>query len=72
MSPHQTEVLFVVRNKVTSPYLVEVKVNGHPLTMEVDSEAAIICYKTAVAPLMSFAQLQPSNTVLKTYSGEQI
>lgn len=69
----QTEALFVVRDQVTSPYIVEVKVNGHPLTMEVDSGAAVsLATEAAVAPLLSSVQLQPSNMVLKTYTGEQI
>lgn len=73
VGPPQTEALFVVRGTVTSPYLVEVKVNGHPLTMEVDSGAAVsLATEAAVAPLMSSAQLQPSSTVLKTYTGDQI
>ena len=65
--------MFVVRDRVTPPYLVEVKVNGLPLQMEVDSGAAVsLATETAVAPLLSTSELQSTNTVLKTYTGEQI
>ena len=62
-----------MRDRVSSPYVVDVKVNGHSLTMEVDSGAAIsLAIEAAVAPFLSSAQLQPSSTVLKTYTGKQI
>ena len=68
-----SEPLFVVKDKVTPPYSVEVKVNGLPLYMEVDSGAAVsLATETAVASLLTSTELHPSNTVLKTYTGEQI
>ena len=62
-----------MRDKVTPPYSVEVKVNGLPLHMEVDSGAAVsLATETAGASLLTSTELHPSSTVLKTYTGEQI
>ena len=69
----QVEPLFVVQDKVTPPYSVEVQVNGLPLHMEVDSGAAVsLATETAVASLLTTTELHPSDTVLKTYTGERI
>ena len=71
--PLPSEPLFVVRDRATAPYVVEVKVNGLSLQMEVDSGASVsLAPEAAVASLLSSTALQPSNTVLKTYTGEQI
>ena len=64
VGPSQSEPLFVVRDRVTPPYLVEVKVNGLPLQMEVDSGAAVsLATETAVASLLSTTELQSTDTV---------
>ena len=43
------------------------------LTMEVDTGAAVsLAPESAVASLLPSAVIQPSNIVLKTYTGEQI
>ena len=65
--------LFVVQNKASPPYHVELQVNGHPLQMEVDTGAAVsLAPESAVAALLPSSELQPSDVVLKTYTGEQI
>ena len=47
--------------------------NDHPLTMEVDTGAAVsLAPESAVASLISTGELKSSNVVLKTYTGEQI
>ena len=62
-----------MKDKVTPPFLVEVIVNGLPLQMEVDSGAAVsLATESAVASLLSSSELQPTDAVLKTYTGEQI
>ena len=68
------ESLFVIRDTPSSPpYHVELHVNDQPLTMEVDTGAAVsLAPESAVAALLSSAELQPTNIVLKTYTGEQI
>ena len=68
------ESLFVVRDTSSSPpYRVELQVNDQPLTMEVDTGAACsLVPESAVATLLTSAELQPTNVVLKTYTGEQI
>ena len=69
----QVEPLFIVKDKVTPPYSVEVKVNGLPLHVEVDSGAAVsLATEMAVASLLTSTKLHPSNTVQKTYTGNQI
>ena len=68
-----TEHLFVIKDKTTPPYLVSLKVNGQPLTMEVDTGAAVsLVTESAVEALLPSVQLQPSNVTLKTYTGETI
>ena len=65
--------LFVIKDRSSSPYVVELRVNGQPLTMEVDTGAAVsLAPESAVTSLLPSAIIQPSNVVLKTYTGEQI
>ena len=69
----EPQPLFVITNKSSPPYKVKLEVNGHPLEMEVDTGAAVsLAPESAVAALLATTQLQPSNIVLKTYTGEQI
>ncbi len=69
----EPQPLFVVSDKASPPYKVKLEVNGHPLEMEVDTGAAVsLAPESAVATLLSTTQLQSSNIVLKTYTGEQI
>lgn len=68
-----TETLFVIKDQSSPPYLVSLKVNGQPLTMEVDTGAAVsLAPESAVEALLPSVQLQPSNVTLKTYTGETI
>ena len=68
------ESSFIVRNKSsTPPYHVEFQENNQPLTMEVDTGAAVsLAPESAVAALPPSSELQPTNVVLKTYTGESI
>ena len=71
----EPQPLLVVSDKAspTCIYKVKLDVNGHPLEMEVDTGAAVsLALESAVATLLSTTQLQSSNTILKTYTGEQI
>ena len=72
-SDSQEESLFVVQNKSSPPYKAELEVNGQPLTMEVDTGAAVsLAPESAVASLLTHSTLQPTGVILKTYTGEQI
>jgi len=73
-SNSQEAPLFIVRNQSSScPYQVKLHVNGHPLVMEVDTGAGVsIASESEVASLLTDAQLLPSSTVLKTYTGQSI
>ena len=65
--------LFVVQNNASSPYSVQLQVNGHPLQMEVDTGAAVsLAPESAVSALLPSTELQPSTAILRTYTGEQI
>ena len=67
------EPLYVIKSKSSPPYRVELEVNNHQITMEVDTGAAVsLAPESAVASLLSTSPLQPTNVVLKTYTGEQI
>ena len=70
---NQEEYLYVISNKSTAPYKVQLEVKGKPLTMEVDTGAAVsLAPESAVESLLSSSELLPSNVILKTYTGEQI
>ena len=70
------ESLFVVRDTLCSPppYLVELRVNGQPLTMEIDTGAgSSVAPESAVAALLPSNKLQPyTGLPLRTYTGEPI
>ena len=69
----QVEPLLVIQNRSTPPYRVQLEVGGKPLTMEVDTGAAVsLAPESAVTSLLSTHQLLPSSVILKTYTGEQI
>ena len=69
----QEEHLFTVKDRSSPPYKVELSVNGQPLSMEVDTGAAVsIAPESAVTSLLSSSPLLPTSIVLKTYTGEQI
>ena len=55
----------------SSPIQVEVTINGQPLTMEVDTGAAVsLISEATVRSLFPRAKLQPSTAMLRTYTGE--
>ena len=52
---------------------MQLEVKGQPLTMEVDTGAAVsLAPESAVESLLSSSKLFPSNIILETYTGEQI
>ena len=69
-----SEPLFVVEDQSSHPYYqVELQVNGFPLTMEVDTGAGVsIAPESVLSSLQPSVSLQPSNVVLKTYTGQCI
>ena len=72
-SNNQEEPLYVVRDRSSQPYMVELQVNGQPLTMEVDTGAAMsLAPESVLADLLPFTELQKTTSVLRTYTGEQI
>ena len=68
------EGLFVVRNPGSAPpYRVQFQINGRPLKMEVDTGAAVsVAPESALDAMLSSTELEPTNVVLRTYTGEQI
>ena len=48
-----TEQMFVMKDQTCPPYLVSLKVNGQPITMEVDTGAAVsLATESAVEALL--------------------
>ena len=66
--------LLAVRERSSAPpYRVEFSVNGHPLSMEVDTGAAVsVAPESAITALLQTTNLEPTSVVLRTYTGEQI
>ncbi len=64
----------MIRDKSSChPYLVKLHINGHPLTMEVDTGAGVsLAPESMVASLLPSTQLQKTNTVLRSYTGQPI
>ena len=67
--------LFTCTNRI-NPYVVELRINTTPVSMEIDTGASASVISEAVYKLMSKGeqkpQLQSTDTVLRTYTGEQI
>ena len=71
-SNDEAYTLFSLGGK-TSPIVVTVHVNSHPLLLEVDTGAALsIINKTTFERNFPDLSLKPSNISLKTYTGEQL
>ena len=73
--PEETErhelSTFTVGNKSHFPIQVELKVDGKPLTMQVDTGAAVsILAADTFRKLFPNANLHPSTLLLRTYTGE--
>ena len=66
--------LLAVRERSSAPpYRVEFSVNGRPLSMEVDTGAAVsVAPESAITALLQTTNLEPTTVVLRTYTGEQI
>ena len=66
--------LLAVRERSSAPpYRVEFSVNGRPLSMEVDTGAAVsVAPESAITALLQTTNLEPTSVVLRTYTGEQI
>ena len=72
-TPCGEEPLFVVRDRSSPPYRVQLEVLGKSLTMEVDTGAAVsLAPESVVSSLLSATPPLPSSVILKTYTGEQI
>ena len=66
-----SESLFVVKDQSSRPYQVELQVNECPLTMEMDTGARVfIAPESVLSSLQPSVSFQPSNIVLKTYTGQ--
>ena len=66
-----SEPILGVEDQSSHPYQVELQVNGCPLTMEVDTGAGVsIAPESVLSSLQPSVSLQPSNVVLKRYTGQ--
>lgn len=67
------ERLYVRNPSASGPYQVELSVNGHPLTMEVDTGAGVsIAPESALSAMLPSMELQESSVLLKTHTGQSI
>ena len=67
------EVIWQVGATASRPYRAVLEVNGHPLTMEIDTGAAVsLISKTTQENLFPAARLDKSSLILRTYTAEAI
>ena len=65
--------LFVLGTGSTTPIQVDVSLNGVPVTMEVDTGAAVsVMSRRQQEELFPGAELQPSRILLRTYTAERV
>ena len=66
--------LYNIKSSKPDPYCVNINVNGHEITMEVDTGASVtvISEQTYRQTLKSVPKIQPSDANLHTYTGEEI
>ena len=65
--------LFTLGTKASRPITVDMRVEGRPLTMEVDTGAAVsIISERTKAEVLPQMQLQSSNVILKTYTDQRM
>ena len=64
--------LFVLGASLTTPIQVEVSLNGVPVTMEVDTGAAMSVMSHEQKELFPEAELQPSRMSLHMYTAESV
>ena len=66
-------ILFTMGANRNSPITVTLHINGQPLEMEVDTGAAVYLISSAVQKkYLHTIAVEPSESVLTTYTGEQI
>ena len=65
--------LYNIKSSKPDPYCVNINVNGHEITMEVDTGASVtvISEQTYRQTLKSVPKIQPSDANLHTYTGEE-
>ena len=67
------EVIWQVGATASRPYHAVLEVNGHPLTMEIDTGAAVsLISKTTQESVFPAARLDKSSLILRTYTAEAI
>lgn len=67
------EVIWQIGATASRPYQAVLEVNGHPLTMEIDTGAAVsLISKTTQEDLFPAARLDKSSLILRTYTAETI
>ena len=67
------EVIWKVGTTASRPYRAVLEVNGHPLTMEIDTGAAVsLISKTTQENLFPATRLDKSSLILRTYTAEII
>ena len=65
--------LLTIGEKSTRPITIELLINNKPLTMEVDTGAAVsLISEATMKKLLPRMKVQPSNMTLKTYTKEQM
>ncbi len=72
-SPTGEYTLFqLMSNSRSQPLEVSVKVDGHPLNMEIDTGAAVTLISESTYHHLGLRPLQPTTARLCTYSGEAL
>ena len=62
-----------IRSEPGKPLVMDIKLNGKPLTMELDTGAAVsLVSERTFQSLLPECQLKPSRVPLRTYSGERM
>ena len=70
---HSTRILHQLGKGQAAPITVDVTVNDVPVTMEVDTGAAVsVMSRQQQQKLFPQAQLRPSQVVLRTYTAEKV
>ena len=69
----EDDMLNTIRCEPGNPLLLDVRLNGKPLTMELDTGAAVSLVSEGVfQSLLPECELEPSRVPLRTYSGERM
>ena len=69
----EEQLLYRLEQHKASPIMVNVQVNGVPVSMELDTGAAVsVMLQQQQKELFSTAQLQPSKVILRTYTAQSV